>query len=268
MLELNKIYLADCLEKMKEIDDKSIDMVLCDLPYEISYCKWDRAIDLDSLWKEYDRIVKSNGAILLFGQQPFTSKIIMSNLKDFKYSLIWKKEKPSNVFNVKYQFGRIHEDISVFYKQQVTYNPQMSIRKNVTNPKPMKGDLNIDITKNVTGVYKHSKDYNPNLIYPNSVLEFNRDSKKGSPALHPTQKPVALLEHLIKTYTNENEIVLDNCIGSGSTAIACLNTNRNFIGVENDQEILDVAINRLGKHKKENKINILDKFFEDNITNN
>jgi len=192
MFEKNKIYNGDCLDIMKDIPDNYIDMVLCDLPYEISFCKWDKMIDIELLWKEYDRIVKENGAILLFGQQPFTSKLIMSNLKNFKYQLIWKKEKPSNVFNVKYQFGRIHEDICVFYKK----NPQMQQRKIVTNPKPMKGDLNIDISKNITGVYKHSKDYNPTLIYPNSVLEFNRDSKKGNPAIHPTQKPVALLQRI------------------------------------------------------------------------
>lgn len=245
MLEKNKIYLGDCLESMKNINDKSIDMVLCDLPYEISFCKWDKMIDINLLWQQYNRIVKENGAILLFGQQPFTSKLIMSNLENFKYQLIWKKEKPSNVFNVKYQFGRIHEDIAVFYRKQPTYNAQMQQRKNVTNPKPMKGDLNIDISKNISGVYKHSKDYNPTLVYPNSVLEFNRDSKKGNPALHPTQKPVALLEFLI----NENDLVLDNCIGSGSTGIACLNTNRKYIGIEKDVNYFNIATNRINEHK-------------------
>jgi len=247
-MELNKIFNGDCLEVMKLIPDKSIDMVLCDLPYEISFCKWDKMIDMDLLWEQYNRIVKENGAILLFGQQPFTSKLIMSNLENFKYQLIWKKEKPSNVFNVKYQFGRIHEDICVFYRKQPTYNAQMQKRKVVTNPKPMKGDLNIDISKNISGVYKHSKDYDPTLVYPNSVLEFNRDSKKGNPAIHPTQKPVALLEFLIKTFTNENETVLDNTAGSCSTAIACINTNRKYIMIEKEEKYYNLSIKRITEH--------------------
>lgn len=242
---INKIHLGDCLEVMKNIEPNSIDMVLCDLPYGISFCDWDKNINLEELWGNYERICKPSCAIVLFSQQPFTSNLVMSNLKDFKYSLVWKKEKLTNVFNVKYQFGRIHEDICIFYKSQPVYNPQMSQRKVVTNPKPMKGDLNIDYTKNVTGVYKHSKEYNPNLVYPNSILEFNRDSKKGHPSLHPTQKPVLLLEHLIKTFTNEGQTVLDNCSGSGSTAIACLNTGRNFICIEKDKKYFEVSKKRI-----------------------
>ena len=245
---INDIYLGDCLEVMKQIPDGTIDMILCDLPYEVTFLKWDKMINLDLLWIEYNRVCKENGAILLFGQQPFTSKLIMSNLENFKYQLIWKKEKPSNVFNVKYQFGRIHEDICVFYRKQPTYNAQMQQRKVVTNPKPMKGDLNIDTSKNITGVYKHYKDYDPTLVYPNSVLEFNRDSKKGNPALHPTQKPVKLLEFLIKTFTNEGELVLDNTCGSGSTAIACINTNRNYIMIEKDDKYYNIAKNRIENH--------------------
>jgi site-specific DNA-methyltransferase (adenine-specific) len=253
-IERNNIYHGDCLEVMKYIPDNSVDMVLCDLPYEISFCKWDKMIDMNLLWKQYNRIVKENGAILLFGQQPFTSKLIMSNLENFKYQLIWKKEKPSNVFNVKYQFGRIHEDICVFYRKQPTYNAQMQQRKNVTNPKPMKGNLNIDTSKNISGVYKHSKDYDPTLVYPNSVLEFNRDSKKGNAAIHPTQKPVALLEHLIKTFTNENELVVDNTAGSCSTAIACLKTKRNWIMIEKEYEYYNLSLKRIQDYKLENNI--------------
>lgn len=239
------LYKGDCLIEMNKIEEKTVDLILCDLPYEISFCKWDKMIDLKLLWNEYNRICKNNTCVLLFGQQPFTSKLVMSNLENFKYQLIWKKEKPSNVFNVKYQFGRIHEDICVFYKKQPTYNPQMLQRKVVTNPKPMKGNLNIDVTKNISGVYKHSKDYEPTLIYPNSVLEFNRDSKKGKPALHPTQKPLKLLELLIKTFTNENDLVLDNTMGSGSTGVACKKLNRNFIGIEQDEKYFNIAKERI-----------------------
>lgn len=249
-IEKNELILGDCLEIMKQFPNNSIDMVLCDLPYEISFCKWDKMLDLSLLWEQYDRICKDNCAIVLFSQQPFTSKLIMSNLKNFKYQLVWKKEKPSNVFNVKYQFGRIHEDICVFYKKQPTYNPQMQPRKIITNPKPMRGNLNIDVTKNVTGVYKHSENYNPSLIYPNSVLEFNRDSKKGNPALHPTQKPVALLEFLIKTFTNKCDVVLDNTAGSSSTAIACMNTERNYIMIEKELEYYNCSLNRINNHGK------------------
>lgn len=240
-----EVILGDCLEKMKFIDDKSIDMVLCDLPYGTSFCKWDIIIPFDKLWEQYNRICKDNCAILLFGNEPFSSKLRLSNLENFKYDLIYKKEKPSNVFNVKYQFGRIHENICVFYKSQCIYNPQMIERKNVTNPKPMKGNLNIDISKNITGVYKHSKDYNPYLIYPNSVLEFNRDSKKGNPSLHPTQKPLALCEFLIKTFSNENMLILDNCAGSGSTLLAAKNLNRQFVGIEKEEKYYNIILERL-----------------------
>ena len=251
-MELNKIYLGDSLDLMSDIDDKSIDMVLSDPPYGISFCEWDKILDLEKMWSQYNRIVKPNGVIVLFSYQPFTSKLVLSNVDDFKYSLIWQKEKISNVFNVKKQFGRIHEDVVVFYKKQPTYNPQMSIRENVTNPFPMKGDLNVDKSKNITGVYKHSPDYNPNLTYPHSILKFNRDSKKGNPALHPTQKPVKLLEYLIKSFTNENDLVLDNTAGSSSTAIACLNTNRKFIMMEKDKNYFDISQKRIDNHK--NKI--------------
>jgi DNA modification methylase len=239
------LYHGDCLEEMNKIPDKSIDMILVDPPYNITYCDWDILLPFDKMWLQFNRVIKDNGCITIFSQQPFTSYVILSNLDNFKYSLIWKKEKPTNVFNIKYQFGRVHEDICIFYKNQCTYNPQMKKRQNITNPKPMKGDLNIDITKNITGVYKHSKNYNPSLIYPISVLEFNRDSKKNNSALHPTQKPVSLLEYLIKTFSNENDLILDSTMGSGSTGVACLNTNRKFIGIEKDDKYFEIAKKRI-----------------------
>lgn len=172
------LWHGDCLELMKNIADKSIDCIICDLPYGTTACSWDIVIPFDDLWKHYNRIIKDNGAIILFGSEPFSSKLRLSNIETYKYDLYWKKEKPTNIFTIKKQYGRVIETISVFYKKQPTYNPQMKIRQNVTNPKPMKGDLNIDETNVITGVYKHSKDYNPNLVYPINLLEYNRDGKR------------------------------------------------------------------------------------------
>ena len=248
---MSYIKQGDCLELMKKIPDKSIDMILCDLPYGTTACGWDIIIPFNKLWEQYNRIIKDNGAIVLFGSEPFSSHLRLSNLKNYKYDLYWQKEKPTNIFTIRKQFGRVIETISVFYKQQCVYNPQMKIRKNVTNPSPMKGDLNIAETNVVTGVYKHSDNYNPNVIYPINLLTFNRDGKKGNKALHPTQKPVKLLEYLIKTYTNENDIVLDNCMGSGSTIIAAINTNRQYIGIEKDEKYFKIAEDRINQRLKE-----------------
>lgn len=240
MLEKNKIYQGDCLEVMKEIADKSIDMILCDLPYGTTSCKWDTVIQFDCLWKQYNRIIKNNGAIVLFGTEPFSSALRLSNLKQYKYDLCWQKEKPTNFFQLKRRFGKTTENICVFYKEQPTYNPQMvkHFGKLVTN-KP-KGKHNSILT----GVNKEVFEYRDNgYRYPCDVLKFNRVPLGKN--LHDTQKPVNLLEYLIKTYTNENELVLDNCIGSGSTAIACVNTNRNYIGIELQQEYVEVANKRI-----------------------
>ena len=253
-MELNKIYLGDCLNLLKEIPDKSINLIICDPPYGTSFCDWDNVISFDLLWKEYKRIRKDNAAILIFGNEPFSSFCRLSNISEYKYDIKWQKEKPTNVFTIKKQPGRVYEDIMIFYKKQPTYNPIMSKRENVTNPCPMKGNLNIDETNLITGVYKHSKDYNPNLVYPINVVKYNRDGKKGNKALHPTQKPLALIEYLIKTYSNEEDTVLDNCCGSGTTGVACLNTNRKYILMEKELKYYEIAINRLNKYiDKENK---------------
>jgi len=238
---------GDCIDKMKDIHDGSVDMVLTDPPYGTTACSWDTVIPFDAMWDQLNRIIKLNGVIVLFGSEPFSSALRMSNIKNYKYDIIWQKEKPTNPFTIKKQFGRVHENISIFYKKTPTYNPQMSKRENVTNPKPMKGDLNVDETNVISGVYKHSNDYNPNLIYPISVLKFNRDSKKGVKKYHPTQKPVALLEYLVKTYTNEGETVLDFTMGSGSTGVACKNLNRSFIGIELDENYYNIANERIDK---------------------
>ena len=237
-LALNKIYNEDCLEGVKRIDDKSIDMILCDLPYGTTQNKWDSVIPLAELWKEYKRIIKDNGVIVLTSQGIFTAKLMLSNEKWFKYKLVWVKSKATNFLNAKKQPLRKHEDICVFYNKQPQYNPQM------TEGEPYdKG-----VRKNqLTGSYG---DFNPvhvkseGLRYPTDVVYFKTAESEGK-VYHPTQKPVALFEYLIRTYTNEGETVLDNCIGSGTTAIACLNTNRNFIGFEKDKEYWEIANERL-----------------------
>ena len=247
------IKQGDCLELMKEIPDKSIDMILCDLPYGITNCKWDVVIPFEPLWEQYKRIIKDNGAIVLFGSEPFSSKLRLSNLKNYKYDLIWEKERPTNIFTIKHQFGKVHENISVFYKKLPTYNPQMenSLQPNNNDKRKNKsqsGKMNLIETKHNT-ISKISDEYNPKLRYPRDVLKFSRGTRKG--AYHPTQKPVALLEYLIKTYTNEGEVVLDNCMGSGSTGVACINTNRDFIGYELNEEYFNIAQNRLREAWKE-----------------
>lgn len=241
-----ELWQGDCLELMKNIPSKSVDCIIADLPYGTTACTWDVVIPFEPLWAEYERIIKDRGAILLFGNEPFSSELRLSNKKLYKYDIYWQKEKPTNVFTIKKQFGRVIETISVFYKKTPTYNPQMQLRENVTNPKPMKGDLNIDETNVITGVYKHSEDYDPNYVYPINILKFNRDGKKGNKALHPTQKPLSLIEYLVSTYTNVGDLVLDNCCGSGTTLLACKNLGRNCIGIEKDERYYNIAKERVG----------------------
>lgn len=237
------LYNGDCLEIMKDIPDKSIDLILCDLPYGTTNCKWDILIDFDKLWCQYNRIIKDDHAIVLFSSQPFTTIMINSNIKKFKYCWVWDKKKPSNFPLAKIQPMKYHEDICVFNSK--VYYPIMvpvagrNAKKGVNKtPEIFNGGLsNPEYLKKV---YTDK--------YPSSILEFSNADQTNR--LHPTQKPTNLLEYLIKTYTKENEIVLDNCMGSGSTGIACLNTNRNFIGIEMDENYFNVAKNRIEKHKK------------------
>ena len=233
----------DCIEGMKRIPDKSIDMILCDLPYGTTNCKWDSIIPFEPLWEQYERVIKDNGAIVLFSRQPFTSQLINSNLKMYRYELIWQKEQATNFLYIKKQFGQATENIEVFYKHQPTYNPQM-----VKTNKPVKsnGGNSSRTYNNQTFIGSDEVRYEK---YPLNILTFKRD-KTG---LHPTQKPVALCEYLIKTYTNGGETVLDNCMGSGTTAVACINTNRNFIGFELDPTYYAIAVGRI-KKAKQNKL--------------
>lgn len=236
----NKIYNGDCLEIMNNIPSKSIDMILCDLPYGVNpLYNWDQIIPLDLLWSQYERIIKDNGAILLFGNKLFFCKLCLSNPKLYRYDLIWEKERPTNIFNMKYQIGRVHENIAVFYKHTPTYNPIMEDRKVITMGV---GDLGC-ATTHKKQKYSYSKGYDKTKIYPRSVIKINRDTLKGS--LHPTQKPVALCEYLIKIYTNEGDLVLDNCAGSGTTGVACKNTNRKYILIEKDEHYFNICKTRL-----------------------
>lgn len=246
-----KLLQGDCLELMKKIPDKSIDMILCDLPYGTTACKWDIVIPFNSLWEQYKRIIKDNGAIVLFGTEPFTSELILSNIKLYRQKLTWLKTRPTNVFNAKKQFMNWTEDICVFYKKLPTYNPQMRTDGVFTGKKVQHTNTNRE--DGVLGSTGEKEGYvhepNDGLFYPKTVLEYS-NVNHGKQCLHPTQKPVALLEYLIKTYTNEGDLVLDNCMGSGSTGVACLNIGRNFIGIELDENYFNIAKQRIESIKE------------------
>ena len=228
---------------MALIPNGSVDAIICDLPYGTTACKWDTVIPLEPLWAHYKRLIKPNGAIVLFGAEPFSSYLRMSAIAIYKYDIIWEKNRPTNVFQIRNCFGKTHENISVFSKANISatskvrmeYNPQGVIPTKKMGYSVMKGD-NV-LGKRDTAPYKMH-----GLGYPRSVLKFDNSHGK----LHPTQKPVALLEYLIRTYTNEGETVLDNTMGSGSTGVACVNTNRNFIGIEKDDKYFEIAKQRIG----------------------
>ena len=234
------LWQGDCLELMQDIPDKSVDMILCDLPYGTTQCKWDTIISFDLLWKQYNRVIKDNGVIALFGAEPFSSKIRISNLKKYKYDWIWEKSKATGFLNSKKQPLRAYENICIFYDKGITYNPQMKKstpydkgqRKQQTND-DVYGKFEQVIVKNESG-----------LRYPRNVIYFKTAESEGK-VDHKSQKPVSLLEYLIKTYTNEGETVLDNCMGSGSTGVACVNTGRQFIGIEKDSAYFDIAKGRI-----------------------
>ena len=231
---------GDCLELMKDIPDKSIDMILCDLPYGTTKNKWDSVIPFEPLWKQYNRIIKDNGVIVLFSQQPFTAQLILSNINLFRYEWIWQKTKSTGFMNAKKMPLKSHENILVFYKKLPTYNPQcVKVGVHLKTGRSRKGN-----SRN----YGKTGCGNPDYIqttsnYPKDIITFSNPSNKGH--LHPNQKPVELLEYLIKTYTNEGDVVLDNCMGSGSTGVACANTNRNFIGIELDENYYKIACERI-----------------------
>ena len=242
-----QLYHGDCLEEMKNISDKSIDMILCDLPYGTTQCSWDIVISFEDLWKQYNRIIKDNGAIVLFGSEPFSSYLRMSNIKMFKYDIIWEKSKATGFLNSKKRPLVAHENIHIFYKKQPTYNPQMvqGLAYNKGVRKPQTDD-------DVYGKFKQVEVKSDGKRFPRSVQYFKTAESEGKTS-HKTQKPVSLLMYLIKTYTNENEVVLDNCMGSGSTGVACINTNRKFIGIELEEKYFNVAKNRIEEAQNNKK---------------
>ena len=236
------LYQGDCIEIMKTLPDGSIDFICCDLPYGTTNCKWDTIIPSDKLWKEYNRIIKDNGCICLFGSEPFSSYLRLSNIDNYRYDIYWQKEKPVNFFQLKKRVGKTTENICIFYKKQCTYNPQMVKHegKLVTNS-PKKSFESVVSGVNTNMKIAPYKD--TGYRYPTDILKINRE-KLGS-TVHDTQKPLELIKWLIKTYSNEGDLVLDNCMGSGTCGVACKELNRKFIGIELDKDIFETASQRI-----------------------
>jgi site-specific DNA-methyltransferase (adenine-specific) len=235
---LDKVSLGDCLDLMPKLDDNSIDLILADLPYGTTHNKWDSVIPLDKMWQEYERIIKLNGAIVLTAAQPFTAALIMSNPNLFKYEWIWSKTIGSGQLNAKKQPLRTHESVLVFYKNPPIYNPQM------TEGKPYHMKRKATYEGPGYNPQKPNETINEGLRLPKSVIQIANPRIKGG---HPTQKPLELMEYMIKTYTNEGDIVLDNVLGSGTTAVAAINTNRHFIGFEMDENYYNISKDRIIK---------------------
>lgn len=236
-----KLYCGDCLDVMKSIEDKSIDMICCDLPYGTLICKWDVVIPFEKLWEQYERIIKDNGVIVLFGSEPFSSLLRCSNLRLYKYDLIWDKKAGLGFLDSKFRPLKSHENISIFSKGgcsngskiQMNYNPQGLVKVDKPNRRSKSNLLNSEP--------KENKNLNTEFTnFPKSILTYSRET-----GIHPTQKPIKLLEYLIKTYSNEGDLILDNCMGSGSTGVACYNTNRHFIGIEKDETYFKLAKERI-----------------------
>ena len=256
-IELNNIYNEDCLVGMSKIADGSIDCIICDLPYGVlnksnSYTKWDIELPINELWQHYLRVIKPNGAIVLFGQGMFTAKLMMSNQKLWRYNLIWDKDRKTGFLNANRMPLRQHEDIMVFYKKQPTYNPKM------TKCEPQKRNhgrgKHTQSINRCYGKFVSTETVFSDEKFPVSIIKFPAKHINGE-YYHPTEKPVAIIEYLIRTYTNDGEIVLDNCMGSGTTAIACINTNRKYIGFELDKGFYDIAINRIMKYHRQLNFN-------------
>jgi len=243
---INKVFNEDCLVGMDRIPDKSIDCIICDLPYGTTVCKWDIVIPFEPLWEQYRRIAKSNAAIILFGAEPFSSMLRLSNLDWFRYDIVWQKTKFSNFAMTGGQPGRIHEMISVFYQHQPTYNPQMQ------NGEPYKRcGRRVLVKDSISELMNQGFDsniVNDGTRIPTTIVTFSNNKAPGE-SLHPTQKPVDLIRYLIRTYTNSGDIVLDNCMGSGTTAIAALREGRKYIGFELDKKYYEMTQQRIAEEK-------------------
>ena len=251
MLNDINLYHGDCIKIMKQLIDNGIvvDCIITDLPYGTTPCPWDIIISFDEMWDCINKIIKPNGAVVLFGQEPFSSLLRVSNIKNYKYDWIWKKERLTNVFQVKRRPGKVVENISVFYKKQPTYNPQKTKYDGPLRSNKIGDNAGFSITQTGGGGPKPIEYHDDGTRYPLQIIEFNRDSMYEE-KYHPTQKPIELLEYLIKTYTNEGEIVLDFTMGSGSTGVACKNLNKKFIGIELNEEYYNISINRINEHGK------------------
>ena len=253
------LYKGDCLEVMKLIPDKSIDAIITDPPYGTTACKWDSVIDFELMWEQLNRIIKPNGAIVLFGSEPFSSALRMSNIKNYKYDWVWNKSKSSNFMQLKRQPARVVENIIVF--NTVQYIPQMELAEEKNKrPRHNKKDSKA-VVKTLSNTYGTNERYtsdnhNEDLRYPKNIINIKSTEKEcnNTMRVHPTQKPLALMEYLIKTYTNEQETVLDFTMGSGSTGVAAKNLNRNFIGIEQDENYFEIAEERINKQEKQLKI--------------
>ena len=253
MVSVIELQQGDYLELMKSLEDKSVDLILCDLPYGTTRNKWDSIIDLELLWEQYNRVIKDRGAILLFAQTPFDKVLGVSNLGNLRYEIIWQKTAPTGFLNAKKMPMKAHENILVFYKKLPTYNPQMTqghprkVSSKESRAKSVERQkLKVDNKDSNYNFYGESAEgYDSTERYPLSVQVFAKDQQREN--YHPTQKPVALLEWLIKTYSNEGDLVLDNCMGSGSTGVACVNLNRNFIGMELTEQYFEIAKERIEK---------------------
>jgi DNA modification methylase len=248
MLELNKIYLGDCLDLMPQISDKSVDAIICDLPYQVLHknnpnAQWDRIIPFEPLWEQYKRIIKDNGAIVLFAQGMFTAQLIMSNPKMWRYNLVWDKVLKTGFLNSKKMPLRQHEDICVFYKNLPTYNPQM-VKCEPHKRNHSKGNGKHREVNRCYGNYVETPTIISDEKFPTSIIRVPKQHIRGK-SYHPTEKPVELLRYLIRTYTNENDVVLDNTMGSGSTMVAAIKENRQYIGIEKDEHYFEIANERI-----------------------
>ena len=242
---METLIKGDCLVEMQNIPDQSIDLILCDLPYNMTSMKWDSLIPFDKLWDQYNRIIKPTGNIVLFSAGMFTINLICSNTKQFRYRLIWEKNVPTGMSTAKYRPMKYYEEICIFGNNKGTYNPIPKPREGIG--KSCYNYNHYCATNNHINVSKQPKRYDPDWVQPSDVLKFNVVPNRNG-KLHPTQKPVELLEYLIKTYSNKGDVVLDNCMGSGSTGIACMNTNRDFVGIELNETYFNIAQKRITDH--------------------
>lgn len=240
------LFFGDCLQLMPFVAPASVDLILCDLPYGTTQCKWDTIIPFAELWAQYCRIIKPNGSIVLTAAQPFTSLLIASNLAMFRYEWVWEKGSATGFLNAKKQPLRAHENICVFYKNQPTFNPQK------TTGHELKQSKKKTVNSECYGKALKLQEYSSTERYPRSVQFFSSDKQKVS--LHPTQKPVSLMEYLVRTYSNEGDLVMDNCMGSGTAGVACVNTNRKFIGIEQEQKYFDIARDRINEAKQQARL--------------